>query len=72
MICFAGFSYFFAYMKSFAGPPSNNLDGKIQITINKNFNLKYFIYIFQLTDIVSNTDSVLSCWECRTNGNGKF
>ena len=47
-------------MKSFAGPPSNNLDGKIQITVNKNFNLKYFIYIFQLTDIVSNTDSVLS------------
>ena len=59
-------------MKSFAGPPSNNLDGKIQITVNKNFNLKYFIYIFQLTDIVSNTDSGLSCWECRTNGNGKF
>ena len=40
-------------MKIICYTPSKNSDCKIQITLNKNANLKYFI---SLIDIVSNTD----------------
>ena len=58
---FCRFFIFFAYIEITYYGPSKNTDFKIQITVKKNFNLKYFMNVLSISELVSNIDYPTMC-----------